>query len=214
MTALSTPTVDLRVLDNLLPLPGDNMSGGVLAGRKGGGAERARLRRMLESHGPGSVLGMDVRSVHFMNFSFADECFGVLAQEFYAGEVKDRYMVLIVSPDEQEDILEEIQVSLERRKLAMFYADKAEGPAALRILGELPDYLLHTLESVRAGDTNEALAKRLNIKLTTCSNRTDRLAKLRLLRKQRRQGGLGYKQFEFFPVLQTAGKKTSSSDVG
>ena len=55
------------------------------------------------------------------------------------------------------------------------------------------------------GDTNEALAERLDIKLTTCSNRTDRLAKLRLLRKQRRHGDLGYKQFEFFPVLPSAG---------
>ena len=79
-------------------------------------------------------------------------------QELYAGEVGERYMVLIVSPDEQEDILEEIQVSLERKKLAMLYADNPEGLAELRIVGELPDYLVHTLESVRPGDTNETLA--------------------------------------------------------
>lgn len=74
--------------------------------------------------------------------------------------------------------------------------------ADLRVVSELPGYLAHTLESVRPGDTYEALAERLGIKLTTCSNRTDRLAKLHLLRKERRQGSLGYKQFEFFPVLR------------
>lgn len=212
MTTLSTPAVDLRVLDDVLTLPEGGVSGGVLAGRKGGGTARIRLRQMLESYGSGSVLGVDARSVHFMNFSFADECLGVLMQELYAGAVEDRYVVLIVSPDDQEDILEEIEVSLERRKLAMFYADKAEGPASLRVVGELPDYLVHTLESVRPGDTNETLSERLDIKLTTCSNRTDRLAKLRLLRKQRRHGGLGYKQYEFFPVLPAAGSESPKAE--
>jgi hypothetical protein len=207
MATLSTSAVDLSVLDEVVRLPEGDVSGGVLAGRKGGEAERTRLMQALKSYGPGSVLGVNLRAAHFMNFSFADECFGVLMQELYAGEAKDRYMVLIVSPDEQEDILEEIQVSLERKKLAMFYADIAEGLGELRIVGELPDYLVHTLESIRPGDTNETLAERLDIKLTTCSNRTDRLARLRLLRKQRRHGDLGYKQFEFFPVLPTAGSE-------
>jgi DNA-binding Lrp family transcriptional regulator len=62
----------------------------------------------------------------------------------------------------------------------------------LRVVGELPDYLAHTLESVRPGNTNETLAERLDIKLTTCSNRTDRLARPHLLRKQRRHGDLGH----------------------
>lgn len=212
MTALSTPAVDLGLLDDVLPLTGADESGGVLAGRKSGGTERALLRQRLESYPLGSALGVDFRSLDFMNFSFADECFGALAQEMYAGGIKDRYVVLIVSPGEQDDIVEEIQVSLERRKLAMFYAGKVEGTADLRVVGELPDYLAHTLESVRPGDTNEALAERLDIKLTTCSNRTDRLARLRLLRKQRRQGALGYKQFEFFPVLPAVGPESPKAE--
>ncbi len=138
-----------------------------------------------------------------MNFSFADECFRVLAQELSAGEIEDRYVVLIVSPGEQEDLVEEIQISLERKKLAMFLAEASEGgPADLRIIGGLPDYLEHTLSAVRPGGTNEKLAERLGLNLTTCSNRTDKLAKLRLLRKRRRRGSLGYKQLEFFPVLR------------
>jgi hypothetical protein len=204
MTTLSTPAVDLSVLDDVVPLPEGDISGGVLAGRKGGEAERTRLKQVLMSYGLGSVLGVDVQAAHFMNFSFADECFGVLMQELYGGEAENRYVVLIVSPDEQEDILEEIQVSLERKKLAMFYAGNPKGLGELSIVGELPDYLVHTLESILPGDTNETLAERLNIKLTTCSNRTDRLARLRLLRKKRRHGNLGYKQFEFFPVLPSA----------
>jgi hypothetical protein len=205
VATLSTPAVDLSVLDDVIQLPEGDVSGGVLAGRKGGEAERSRLKQVLKSYEPESALGVDIRAAHFMNFSFADECFGVLLQQLYAREVKDRYMVLIVSPDEQEDILEEIHVSLERKKLAMFYARNADGLGELGIVGELPDYLVHTLESVEPGDTNETLAERLDIKLTTCSNRTDRLARLRLLRKRRRYGGLGYKQFEFFPVLPRVG---------
>lgn len=204
MATLSTHAANLGGLDEVVALPEEGVSG-VLAGRKGGAMERDRLKRALAALGPGSVLGVDAREAEFMNFSFADECFRMLAQELSAGEAEDRYVVLIVSPNEQEDVIEEIQVSLERKKLAMFLAEASgEGPVDVRIIGELPDHLAHTLASVQAGDTNETLAERLDLNLTTCSNRTDRLAKLRLLRKQRRQGGLGYKQFEFFPVLRDA----------
>ena len=204
MTTLSTHAVDLRALHDAVRLPEDGVSG-VLAGRKSGAMERDRLKRALKSLGPGSVLGVDLRDAQFINFSFADECFRVLAQELTAGEAEDRYMVLVVSPGEQEDLMEEIHVSLERKKLAMFLAEaSAEGSADLRIVGELPGYLAHTLASVRSGDTNETLADRLDLNLTTCSNRTDKLARLRLVRKERRQGGLGYKQFKFSPVLRLA----------
>jgi DNA-binding IclR family transcriptional regulator len=70
-----------------------------------------------------------------------------------------------------------------------------------RVIGELPKSLEDTLNVVEAGDTNEALAGRLGINLTTCNNRTDRLVKLRLLRRTLHQGELGYKQYEFAPVL-------------
>ncbi|QIN77527.1 hypothetical protein GBA65_02300 [Rubrobacter marinus] len=212
MTTLSTHAADLAALDDVVAVPEEGVSG-VLAGRKTGSIERDRLKRRLGSLGSGSVLGVDARASEFMNFSFADECFRVLAQELSAGEAEDRYVVLILSSGEQEDLMEEIQVALERKKLAMLIADvPEEGPAVLDVVGELPDYLAHTLASVRPGDTNDSLAERLSLKLTTCSNRTDRLAKLRLLRKQRRQGGLGYKQFEFFPVLRTAGTGHSESE--
>lgn len=209
MTTLSTVAADIGTLDDVVALPKKEVSG-ILAGRKGGAMERERIKRRLASLGPGSVLGVDVRAAEFMNFSFADECFRLLAQELSAGDVEDRYIVVIVSSKEQEDLMEEIQVSLERKKLAMFLAEPSgEGAADVRIIGELPDYLAHTLACVLPGDTNETLAARLDLNLTTCSNRTDKLAKLRLVRKQRRQGGLGYKQFEFSPVLPAAGSEHS-----
>jgi hypothetical protein len=201
MTTVSTPVVNLGALDDVVTLPEEGVSG-VLAGRKGGAIERDRLRRALGLLGPGAVLGVNLRDTQFMNFSFADECFRVLAQELSAGEAEDRYVVLMVLPGEQEDLIEEIQVSLERKKLAMFLAEGSDkGAAELHVVGYLPDYLAHTLAYIRPGDTNETLAEKLGLNLTTCSNRTDKLAKLRLVRKQRRQGGLGYKQFEFSPVL-------------
>jgi hypothetical protein len=204
MTTVSTSAVDLGALDDEVTLPEEGVSG-VLAGRKAGAVERDRLRRELGSLGPGSVLGVNLRNTQFMNFSFADECFRVLAQELSAGEAEDRYAVLIVLPGEQEDLIEEIQVSLERKKLAMFLAEASDkGAAELRVVGYLSDYLAHTLAYIRPGDTNETLAEKLGLNLTTCSNRTDKLAKLRLVRKQRRQGGLGYKQFEFSPILPSS----------
>jgi hypothetical protein len=201
MTTVSTSAVNLGALVDEVMLPEEGVSG-VLAGRKGGAMERDRLKRELGSLSPGAVLGVNLRDTQFMNFSFADECFRVLAQELSAGEAEDRYVVLTVLPGEQEDLIEEIQVSLERKKLAMFLAEASDkGAAELRVVGYLPDYLAHTLAYIRPGDTNETLAEKLGLNLTTCSNRTDKLAKLRLVRKQRRQGGLGYKQFEFSPIL-------------
>lgn len=204
MTTVSTSAVNLGALDDVVTLPEEGVSG-VLAGRKGGAMERARLRRALGSLDPGSVLGVNLRHAQFMNFSFADECFRVLAQELSAGEAEDRYVVLIVLAGEQEDLIEEIQISLERKKRAMFLAETSDkGAAELRVVGDLPDYLAHTLAYIRPGDTNETLAGKLGINLTTCSNRTDKLAKLRLLRRKLREGGLGYKQYEFSPVLPLA----------
>lgn len=212
MSTLKTYAAHLGTLDDVVALPEEGVSG-VLAGRKGGAMERDRLRRALGALGLGSVLGVDARATEFMNFSFADECFRMLAQELLAGEAEDRYVVLIVSPGDQDDLVEEIEISLERKKLALFLAEASgDGTADVRIIGELPDYLAHTLASVRPGDTNETLADRLDLNLTTCSNRTDKLAKLRLVHKRRRRGALGYKQFEFFPVLASTGPDAQKVD--
>lgn len=69
------------------------------------------------------------------------------------------------------------------------------------VVGELSEALKETLRAVEPGDTNEILADKLNIKPTACINRTDKLTKMRLLRKKLHAGEYGYKQYEFAPVL-------------
>ncbi len=193
-----------RAFAKVVELVADPALNGVMAGRKRGEEERLRLEKELRSVDDGAVLGIDVGQVLFVNHSFVDECFGALVRKLFSGEYKDRFVVLVASPEEQAEMLEDVSISLERRKLAMLCSGQDGEKDSTYIIGELPEYLRSTLNAVEPGDTNESLAEKLNIKLTTCSNRTDRLAKLRLLRKQLRSGELGYKQFEFSPVLPPA----------
>ncbi len=78
-----------------------------------------------------------------------------------------------------------------------------EGAAEYDVVGELSEALKETLKAVEPGDTNEVLADKLHIKPTACINRTDKLTKMRLLRKRLHAGEYGYKQYEFAPVLPT-----------
>ncbi len=175
-----------------------------LANRQAAAKERSLLEQELENTEPGGVVAIDARQVQFINYTFSDECFGKLIDELRSGEYPDRFVVLITSPEDLEDKLKDVAVALASRKLAMLCLFEPEDAAEQGIVGELPKYLQDTLRAVRPGDTNEVLAKRLGINLTTCNNRTDKLVKLRLLRRKLHEGGLGYKQYEFAPVLSPA----------
>lgn len=172
-----------------------------LGNRHLGEEERILLEREVAKAEPGEIVGIDARRVEFLNYTFADECFGKLFNRMRAGELGERFAVFVADKPRLEEELKDVSVALAARKLAVLCVDDPARTEDWRIIGELPKSLQDTLEAVEAGDTNETLASRLGINLTTCNNRTDRLVKLRLLRRTLHQGDLGYKQYEFSPVL-------------
>lgn len=173
----------------------------LLANREYGEKERACLEETLEAAEPGEVVGIDVGQVRFINYSFSDECFGKLCGRLQSGEYPDRFVVLIAPEEELENSLYDISIALKNRKLAMLWLTHRDAVSEYDVVGELSEALEETLRAVEPGDTNEILADKLNIKPTACINRTDKLTKMRLLRKKLHAGEYGYKQYEFAPVL-------------
>lgn len=172
-----------------------------LATREDGHEELACLEKTLDAAAPGEVVGVDLSQVRFINYSFSDECFGKLCGRLQAGEHPDRFVVLVAPQKDLENRLQDISVALKNRKLAMLCLADSEDPSTQEVIGDLSESLKETLRAVRLGDTNEVLAERLNIKLTTCINRTDKLSRMRLLRKSEHAREVGYRQYEFSPVL-------------
>lgn len=175
-----------------------------LGNRQLGREERTLLEREVANAKPGEIIAIDARKVEFLNYTFADECFGKLFSRMSAGEFGERFAVLVANEPKLEEELKDISVALAARKLAVLCIDDLTRTVDWRVLGNLPKSLEDTLVAVQAGDTNETLASRLGINLTTCNNRTDRLVKLRLLRRSLHLGDLGYKQYEFAPVLNSS----------
>lgn len=189
------------VLGALLDFPQRLSPEDPLATREDGQAELACLENALETAALGEVVGVDVSGVKFINYSFSDACFGTLCGRLHAGEHSDRFVVLVAPREDFENRLQDISVALKNRKLAMLCLADPGDPSTQEVVGELSESLKETLRAVEPGDTNEALAERLNIKLTTCINRTDKLSRMRLLRKSERARESGYRQYEFSPVL-------------
>lgn len=171
-----------------------------LATREAGQVQLARLGEVLEDTQAGEVVGIDVSGVEFINYSFSDECFGNLCGRLQSGEFPDRFVVLVAPEEGMENRLQDISIALKNRKLAMLWIAHEDAPE-YDLVGELSEALKETLKAVEPGDTNETLAGKLNIKSTACINRTDKLTKMRLLRKKLHAGEYGYKQYEFAPVL-------------
>lgn len=196
MPAPSKPTVLKEEFTFPLCLESDAL----LANREDGQKERACLEEALENTEPGDVVGVNVGRVKFINFSFADECFGTLCGRLQSGEYPDRFVVLIAPKEDLENKLQDISIALKNRKLAMLWLANQDA-SEYDVVGELSEALKETLRAVEPGDTNEILADKLGIKPTACINRTEKLSKMRLLRKKLHAGEYGYKQYEFSPVV-------------
>lgn len=176
-----------------------------LGHRELGEKERVLLEQEVTKVEPGEVVGIDVRRVEFLNYTFADECFGKLLDRMRTGDLGDRFAVLVADEAKLEEELKDVSLALSARKLAMLRTDDPSHAEEWHVIGDLPKSLEDTLKAVKSGDTNEVLAERLGINLTTCNNRTDKLVKLRLLRRKLHEGNLGYKQYEFAPILPPTG---------
>ena len=198
------PTLNGSTLLEVMEFPRSLPPDYPLGDREVGAHERALIEQKLENVKPGETLGVDTRRVKFINYTFSDECFGKLASNLRAGDLGDRFVVLVATRKQADDTLKDVSLALVGRKLAMLCVADPEDPSDPYVIGELPEYLRDTLEAVKPGDTNELLANRLGINLTTCSNRTDKLVGLRLLRRKPHAGKFGYKQYEFTPILSPA----------
>ena len=194
------PTHSMLARLEELQFPRCLSKGELLATREQGESERACLEKDLGNAQPGEVLGINVGRVRFINYSFSDECFGKLCSRLQSGEYPDRFAVLVAPREDMENRLQDISMALKNRKLAMLWLSCPDDPEG-DVVGELSENLKQTLRAVRPGDTNEVLAEKLNIKLTACINRTDKLTKMRLLRKKLHAGEYGYKQYEFAPIV-------------
>lgn len=193
-----------KIFEEIVQFPQHRSAGEPLATREDGQEQLALLGEVLERTPPGGVVGINVGGVEFINYSSSDECFGNLCGRLRSGEYSDRFVVLVAPEEAMGNRLEDIALALQSRKLAMLWMPR-EDALSYDVVGDLSEALKETLKAVEPGDTNEVLAEKLNIKSTACINRTDKLTKMRLLRKSPHVGEYGYKQYEFAPVLPASG---------
>lgn len=156
-------------------------AGRMLVTRNVGRRVREELAGVLESLPRGGVLYVDTRGVEFMDYSFADETFGVLISRAAGGEFQDRYVVLV---ERERDLLENVEASLLQRKLALLRVnDVGESP---QVVGSLPEHLLNTLQVIQQAHsiTNSELAARLDLNHTAGNNRAAKLARLGLIHRR------------------------------
>jgi hypothetical protein len=170
-------------------------AGGKLMVTRGTGRRvREALAETLEGLPSGGALYVDTRGVELMDYSFADEALGILVSRVAAGEYGDRRVVLV---EEDRELLENIEASLRQRDLAMIRVD--EPGAASKIVGEVPDHLVETLQAIYdAGSiTNADLAAKLGINHTACNNRATRLFKLGLIHRHKNTAAPGGRQYSY-----------------
>src|SRR5215216_5705741 len=170
-------------------------AGGKLMVTRGTGRRvREALGEVLESLPASGVLYVDMRGVELMDYSFADEALGILVSRVAAGEYGDRHVALV---EEDRELLENVEVSLRQRGLAMIRVD--EPGATPRIVGEVPEHLLETLRVIYdAGSiTNADLAAKLGLNHTACNNRATRLLKLGLIHRRKNTAAPGGHQYSY-----------------
>jgi hypothetical protein len=170
-------------------------AGGKLMVTRGTGRKvREALAESLAGLPSGGVLYVDTRGVDLMDYSFADEALGILVSRVAAGEYGERHVVLV---EEDREMLENIEASLRQRNLAMIRVD--EPGAAPRIVGEVPEHLVETLQAIQevGSITNADLAAKLGLNHTACNNRATRLHKLGLIHRQKNTAGPGGRQYSY-----------------
>jgi hypothetical protein len=130
---------------------------------------------------------LDLRGVELLNSSFADEAVALPLQRVCSGELGDRYMV-VVTPS--LEIIQDIQLPLEKRNLSLLVFEGELGPKTWTIFGVQRSYFLETLAEIiqlRDASTGQ-LARALKLSLQNCSNRLSELYARRLIVREREYG--------------------------
>jgi len=175
-------------VEQVLPL---SRYGKRLGTRLEGRKAQEEILAALSALPPGGVLVLDLSGVEVLSGSFADEAVAAVLSRLREGEHPDRYLYLRAPALE---LLEDLEAKLLARKLAALV--RLGGEEGWRVLGWLPPYLGDVLAcALRRGEARSVeVAQELGISPKQAALALQRLAGLRLLRREReRKPGGGYR---------------------
>lgn len=148
-----------------------------LVTRPSGQAVRQRIEKRLLKEESGKVVALDFSQIGIIDYSCADEIVAKLVSRLLGNEYGDKYLLLTGLNENQ---LENIEVALERKCLAVIVEDR-EGKKLL--LGKLNNYLRETLSLIvkKGRITARELADTVRIESNTSGTRLLNLHKKRLV---------------------------------
>ncbi|MFQ5841257.1 MAG: hypothetical protein ACE5I8_02370 [Thermodesulfobacteriota bacterium] len=172
-----------------------------LVTRETGVVIRERLERELIADIDPTVAFLDFSGVGVVDYSCADEVIAKLISRLLSGEYGDKFIVLKGLSSNQ---MENIEVALERKKLAVLSLQEAGGS---QVIGFLNNYLRKTLVSVmeKASITLRQLADEGGIGLNTGGTRLLNLYKKRLIWRSEEVSKEGGRQFVYKSLTAVRG---------
>ncbi len=172
-----------------------------LVTRETGAIIRERLERELIADTDPTVSFLDFSGVGVVDYSCADEVIAKLISRLLSGEYGDKFIVLKGLSSNQ---MENIEVALERKKLAVLSLKEAGG---WYIIGFLNNYLRKTLVSVMetGSITLRELAEEVGIGLNTGGTRLLNLYKKRLIWRSEEVSKEGGRQFVYKSLTAVRG---------
>jgi hypothetical protein len=172
-----------------------------LVTRETGAVMRERLERELIAESEPTTAFLDFSGVGVIDYSCADEVIAKLISRLLSGEYGDKFVVLEnLSPNQMENI----EVALERKKLAVLYL---QGGGGWQVIGFLNNYLRKTLISVmeKGSITLRELAREGGIGLNTGGTRLLNLYKKRLIWRSEEISKEGGRQFAYKSLTAVRG---------
>lgn len=172
-----------------------------LVTRETGAVIRERLERELIAERDPTVAFLDFSGVGVVDYSCADEVIAKLISRLLSGEYGDRFIVLKGLSSNQ---MENIEVALERKKLAALFLQETGG---WQVIGFLNNYLRKTLVTVieRGSITLRELAEEGRIGLNTGGTRLLNLYKKRLVWRSEEVSREGGRQFVYKSLTAVRG---------
>lgn len=172
-----------------------------LVTRETGAVIRERLERELIAESEPTIAFLDFSGVGVIDYSCADEVIAKLISRLLSGEYGDKFTVLeSLSPNQMENI----EVALERKKLAVLYSQEGGN---WQVIGFLNNYLRKTLISVmdKGSLTLRELAREDGIGLNTGGTRLLNLYKKRLIWRSEEISKEGGRQFAYKSLTAVRG---------
>jgi len=141
---------------------------------------RQEIEHIISSSRKKAVFYLDFKGIDSIDFSCADELIGKLISRLLTNEYGDIFFVLKNLNDNQ---LENIQVALDRRKVACL---RCGTNSECQLLGYTKNYLTEMLEiiSQKGKITARELSEALNLELNTSSTRLSHLHKAHLVHRE------------------------------